>query len=113
MILAGAGVDHDELVRLGEKLFSGLPEGQGARGSSAAANAEPSEYSGGEARNVMSADKARQRRYVGCLFGWWVGCCLGQSFNYSVRHLFRTATQSSGPITQTNPAQLVANKEMA
>lgn len=62
MILAGAGVDHDELVRLGEKLFSGLSRGQGTRGSSAAAKIEPSEYSGGEVRNVISADKARQRR---------------------------------------------------
>lgn len=62
MVLAGAGVDHEELVRLGEKYFGGLREGgAGAAGGGgsgrAAAGVADSVYSGGEARHVFPADK--------------------------------------------------------
>lgn len=58
MVLAGAGVDHDELVRLGEKYFGGVEAREGGGDQDAAGLAESS-YHGGEARNIIGADKAR------------------------------------------------------
>lgn len=57
MVLAGAGVDHEELVRLGAKYFGGLTGGEGGGGD--AAGLAESRYRGGESRNVVSADKVR------------------------------------------------------
>lgn len=56
MVLAGAGVDHSELVRLGEKYFGGLAAAEGGDSSGSAGMAE-SRYHGGESRNIISADK--------------------------------------------------------
>ena len=63
MVLAGAGVDHEELVRLGEKYFGGLEaaEGEGAWASANAAKVAESQYHGGESRIVIPAEKARYR----------------------------------------------------
>lgn len=59
MVLAGAGVDHEELVRLGAKYFGGITAGEGGGDSGAAGLAE-SRYIGGESRNVVSADKVQR-----------------------------------------------------
>ncbi len=56
MVLAGAGVDHAELVRLGEKYFGGLKAAAGDGDNGSAGLAE-SRYHGGESRNIISADK--------------------------------------------------------
>lgn len=55
MVLAGAGVDHAELVRLGEKYFGDLKAA--GDGDSGSAGLLESRYHGGESRNIISADK--------------------------------------------------------
>lgn len=54
MVLAGAGVDHEDLVRLGEKYFGGL-----STGAASAADVPDSKYSGGESRITVDGDKVR------------------------------------------------------
>lgn len=63
IVLAGAGVDHEELVRLGEKYFGGLEtvEGGGAWASARDAGVTESKYHGGESRIVIGADKVKKR----------------------------------------------------
>ena len=69
MVLAGAGVDHEELVRLGEKYFRGLETAEGglAWPSSKAARVTESTYHGGESRIVIGAEKARDATVQGCV----------------------------------------------
>ena len=74
MVLAGAGVDHEELVRLGTKYFGGLKGNgdEGERNGGGGVVAE-SRYRGGEARNVVSAEKVSIRtlqRWAGGVGGW-------------------------------------------
>lgn len=60
MVLAGAGVDHEELLRLGEKYLGGVRPGEGGgnRGATAAGVPE-SRYHGGESRIIVGDDKVR------------------------------------------------------
>eukprot|EP00904_Undaria_pinnatifida_P000971 jgi/Undpi1/10875/HiC_scaffold_3.g01401.m1 len=74
MVLAGAGVDHEELVRLGEKYFGGLEaaEGEGAWASANAAKVAESQYHGGESRIVIPAEKDKLTRVsVAFKVGGW------------------------------------------
>lgn len=57
MVLAGAGVDHEELVRLGNKYFGGLEAEEGEGSSGGGDGVAESRYRGGESRAVISADK--------------------------------------------------------
>ncbi|CAM9486741.1 unnamed protein product [Hapterophycus canaliculatus] len=71
MVLAGAGVDHEELVRLGNKYFGGVEAREGGGDHDAAGLAE-SRYHGGEARNIIGADKDKLTRVsVALKVGGW------------------------------------------
>lgn len=90
MVLAGAGVDHGELVRLAEKFFGGLQTG-GAGGSSKAARDLPSIYSGGEARNIVSADKVKRKKCSVSAVKNIIGRCLNARVPLFVRRFLFSA----------------------
>ncbi|CAM9090153.1 unnamed protein product [Ascophyllum nodosum] len=73
MVLAGAGVDHEELVRLGQKYFGDIrlgAEGDDHKGQES--GAAESRYSGGESRIVVGADKDKLTRVsVAFRVGGW------------------------------------------
>ncbi|CBJ31604.1 Mitochondrial Processing Peptidase alpha subunit [Ectocarpus siliculosus] len=73
MVLAGAGVDHDELVRLGNKYFGGLEAVEGGNGDVVdAAGPAESSYVGGESRNVVAKHKDKLTRVsVAFKVGGW------------------------------------------
>ncbi|CAN0307163.1 unnamed protein product, partial [Ectocarpus sp. 4 AP-2014] len=73
MVLAGAGVDHDELVRLGNKYFGGVEAVEGGSGDGVdAAGPAESSYVGGESRNVVAKHKDKLTRVsVAFKVGGW------------------------------------------
>ena len=75
MVLAGAGVDHEELVRLGQKYFGDIrlgAEGDDHKGQES--GAAESRYSGGESRIVVGADKVTGESGAGGKLPSWRMC---------------------------------------